>query len=155
MNKDVRKELSAKPINKEKYVRDKIRFGSKQTAVKKQKPYMAPSTASQVARKLEDDPVVQRLSKGIEQAMIEMNAKRLFVIQNSMDSEDTKIALEGAKEAGKVINQYQDRTQGKARQTVDIRNTKVEIKLDMSGEAAIKAAEVIEGEEIDDDKETV
>lgn len=144
---DEHQEIRRNPINREKYVRDKIRYKSKAKAVRIQKPYISPNHASQVAARLELEPVVQRLSAGIEQAMIDLNAKRLFVITKSMDSDDEKIQMDGAKEAGKVISQYQDRVLGKSKQSVEIRTTKLTISLDMTGKEMNKTAEVLDAEE--------
>lgn len=147
LNRDEQAEIQRNPINREKYVRDKIRFKSKAKAVRIQKPYLTPGNASAAAKRLELEPVVQRLSQGIEQAMIDLNAKRLFVIASSMDSDDEKIKMDGAKEAGKVIHQYQDRILGKSKQSVEIRTTKLTISLDMTGKEMNKTAEVIDAEE--------
>lgn len=144
LNADEHQEIRRKPINREKYVRDKIRYKSKAKAVRIQKPYLSPNNAASVAQKLEAEPVVQRLSDGIEKAMIDLNAKRLFVIQNSMDSDDEKIQLEGAKEAGKVISQYQDRKLGKPKQEVEVRSTKVNISLDLTGNAVAAPRDYID-----------
>lgn len=151
MKIDEHSELKRKPINKEKYVRDKVRYGSKNKAVRIQKPFYGPATNSQVVKRLEADPVVQELSQGIMAKLVDLNAKRLFVIDKTMDSEDEKTALAGAEAAGKVVSQFQDRTLGRARQTVEMKSTKVEIKLDLSGGAVTAPREVnlIEGEESD------
>lgn len=149
LNADEHQEIRRNPINREKYVRDKIRYKSKAKAVRIQKPHLTPNAAAQVATKLEAEPVVQRLSDGIEKAMIDLNAKRLFVIQNSMDSDDEKIQLEGAKEAGKLIAQYQDRKLGKPKQEVEVRSTKVNISLDLTGHAMAAPRDYIELEDED------
>lgn len=148
MTLDESLEMKKNPINREKYVRDKVRYKSKNKAVRIQKPWMSTAVANQVANRLEKEDVVQRLTEGIEQVLIDLNAKRLFKLNQHMDSDDESISLQAVKEAGNVVEKYQDRKVGKARQTIETKSTKVEIKLDFSGQAAIKAPEVIEGETI-------
>lgn len=143
---DEHNEMKKNPINREKYVRDKTRYKSKNKAVRIQKPWLSTAQAGQVANRLEKEDVVQRLTEGIEQALIDLNAKRLFKLNQHLDSEDEGISMAAVKEAGNVVEKYTDRKVGKARQTVEMKSTKVEIKLDFSGQAAIKAPEVIEGE---------
>lgn len=140
-------DLQKKPINKEKYVRDKLRYGSKVKAVQIQKKSMAASNASTLAKKLDQDPVVVRLTEGIEEKIIELNAKRLLKINSHMDSDDEGISLAAAKEAGNAVEKYYDRTIGKAKQSVEVKTTKLTINLDMSGQATAKTAEVIDAEE--------
>ena len=144
---DEQHEIRRNPINREKYVRDKLRYKSKAKAVRIQKPYLNPNIASQVASRLELEPVVQRLSQGIEQAMIDLNAKRLMKINYHMDSEDDKVSMDATKEAGKTINHYMDRTLGKAKQSIEVKSTKLVISLDMTGGAMAVAPEVIDYKE--------
>jgi len=144
---DTEAEMRRNPINREKYVRDKLRYNSKAKAVRIQKPYLSPQNAGVVARKLDEEPVVQRLSQGIEQAMIDLNAKRLLKINYHMDSDDEKVSLDAAKEAGKTINHYMDRTLGKAKQSIEVKSTKLIISLNMADEAMTIAPEVIDYKE--------
>lgn len=146
MTLDESLEIKKNPINREKYVRDKVRFKSKNKAVRIQKPWLSAQGANQVANRLEKEDFVQSLTNGIEQVLIDLNAKRLFKLNEHLDSEDESISLQAVKEAGNVVEKYQDRKVGKAKQSVELKSTKVEIKLDFSGQAAIKAPEVIEGE---------
>lgn len=144
---DTDAEIRRNPINREKYVRDKLRYNSKAKAVRIQKPYLSPNNANAVAKKLDSEPVVQRLSMGIEQAMINLNAKRLAKIDYHMDSEDEKVSLDAAREAGKTINHYMDRTLGKAKQSIEVKSTKLIISLNMADEAMTVAPEVIDYKE--------
>lgn len=146
LNNDETKELQRNPINREKYVRDKIRYKSQSKAVRIQKPHLDPRHAGSVAAKLEKETVVQTLTKGIEKVLIDLNARRLFKLGQHMDSDDAKLSMEAVKEAGKVVNQYQDRTQGKAKQSVEVHSTKVIISLDMTGSAITAPRDALEGE---------
>lgn len=151
MTNDEHQEIRRNPINREKYVRDKIRYKSKAKAVRIQKPYLTPGKATQVAARLEKESVVQKLSQGIEDAMIELNAKRLFKLSSHLDSDDDKISMDAVKEAGKTIERFYDRKIGKAKQTTEVKSTKINITLDMSGEAVTSGRDFIEMEADDGD----
>lgn len=152
MKREVYNDIRKKPIDKVKYVTDKLRTGSKTKAVQKQKPNLAKSNATNLATRLEQDPVVQRLTAGIEEKIIELNAKRLLKVADLMESEDEKIQLGAAKEAGNVVERYTDRIKGKARQEVEVRSTKVNITLDLSGGAMAPARDFIDvGDDDGDD----
>lgn len=151
MKKEYYNELQKNPIDKVKYVRDKLRTGSRVKAIQKQKPHIAPTNARKVANKLDDDPVVQRLQTGIEEKIIELNAKRLLKVNYHMDSEDEKVSLMAAKEAGDIIEKYTDRIKGKARQEVEVRSTKVTINMDLSGGAMAAPRDLIEMDDDGDD----
>lgn len=145
-------DLKKKPIDKVKYVTDTLRTGSRIKAVQKQKPTFARSNAANVAKKLDADPVVQRLQTGIEEKIIELNAKRLLKVATLMESDDEKIQLGAAKEAGAVVERYTDRIKGKARQEVEVHSTKVTINMDLSGGAMAAPRDFIDvGDDDGDD----
>lgn len=144
MKKDVVTNLRNKPINRAKYVRDTMITGSQTKAIQAQKPWMSGKQASSVAARLNKEPVVQKLKDNIELAIVDLDVKRRKKLNELMDnSESDKIVLGAVAEAGRIINDYRDRTEGKAKQTVETTSTKLEIKLDLSGGAA-NAEEFVE-----------
>lgn len=145
-------DLQKKPIDKVKYVTDKLKTGSKVKAIQAQKPHMSKGNASNVAKKLDEDPVVMRLAAGIEEKIIELNAKRLVKMATLMDSEDEKIQLGAIREVGQAVERYTDRIKGKAKQEVEVHSTKLIIQMDLSGGAmAAPRDNVIEGDFDGDD----
>lgn len=154
MKADARRDLKKKPISKLKFVRDTIDLGSPHKAVKKQKPKLAPAQVSRVVRELNQDEVVIKLRQAMTDQVMGLNDKRISRLHELLDSDSEKIALGAVAEAGKVVEQFRDRSEGKAKQQVEVHSSHVNISLDFSGKSAVNLSgdgfdDLIEGEAVD------
>lgn len=143
-----------KKIKKLQYVRDSVDLGSKAAAVRKQRPDLAPRGVTAAITRLEQDDVIKRLRQQLNDQVLELNTKRITRLHELLDSDSEKIALGAVAEAGKVVEQYRDRGEGRAKQQVEVHSSHVNISLDFSGKSAVKLGgdgfdDLIEGEIVD------